>query len=471
MNEKTKLIIKNLNYTVSANFIVLLIYAILYLIIPKFLDLENYGLWQLYVLYSGYVGFFHFGWLDGIYLKLAGKEYDDVNKKELGTQFWYFLLFQSLIVLFLICLISIFIKNENFILILVLTAISLIIVNCKQFVLFILQSTNRIKEYATLSRTDRYLYIVILFIYLLNFDSFLGVIVLDIISKFIMMLWGLYVIQDILFSPREPFKKIFPVIISNIRVGSNLMFSNIASLLITGITRIFVEKVWDIKTFGQLSLILSISNMFLTFINAIGVVMFPMLRKMRRSQLPSVYLNLRNIFVPISYLALIVYPAVKIILKFWLPQYAESLIYMGILFPIIIFEGRMSLLIMTYLKTIRKERIILISNLIGLLMAIILTSISTFILKSLPVTVLSLLICIMSRCIFSEIQLTRILKINITIDIIVEVSLVSVFIISNYYFSTFIAFFLYLIFLTIYIVYKKGNIVKALQFSRRMMKY
>ncbi len=40
----------------------------------------------------------------------------------------------------------------------------------------------------------------------------------------------------------------------------------------------------------------------------------------------------------------------------WLPEYADSLQYMGILFPIVIYEGRMSLLINTYLKTIRKEK-------------------------------------------------------------------------------------------------------------------
>ncbi len=49
------------------------------------------------------------------------------------------------------------------------------------------------------------------------------------------------------------------------------------------------------------------------------------------------------------------YPS-NLFLGMWLPEYSESLKFMGILFPIVIYEGRMSLLINTYLKTLRKRK-------------------------------------------------------------------------------------------------------------------
>lgn len=96
--------------------------------------------------------------------------------------------------------------------------------------------------------------------------------------------------------------------------------------------------------------------MFLTFINAVGIVMFPLLRRTNKERLPSLFVTLRGVFVPLTYAILLLYVPVKFVLGMWLPEYSESLKFMGILFPIVIYEGRMSLLINTYLKTLRKEK-------------------------------------------------------------------------------------------------------------------
>ena len=69
MNTKAKSVIKNLYYTVAANFVTLLISVLLNLFVPKLLGVKEYSYWQLYVFYSSYVGFLHLGWVDGIYLK------------------------------------------------------------------------------------------------------------------------------------------------------------------------------------------------------------------------------------------------------------------------------------------------------------------------------------------------------------------------------------------------------------------
>ena len=42
--------------------------------------------------------------------------------------------------------------------------------------------------------------------------------------------------------------------IANIDVGIKLLFSNIASMLITGIVRYAVENSWSVETFGRVSL-------------------------------------------------------------------------------------------------------------------------------------------------------------------------------------------------------------------------
>ena len=133
MNEKAKTLFKNLNYTVTANFLVLGISIILNLFVPKFIGLTEYSYWQLYIFYSSYVGFFHFGWIDGIYLKIGGEEYNNLDKRSLGTQFYYLFIFESALALILSIYAFIFVSDFNRQIIWFATASILIIINIKTF--------------------------------------------------------------------------------------------------------------------------------------------------------------------------------------------------------------------------------------------------------------------------------------------------------------------------------------------------
>ena len=75
MNSKAIEFIKNMSYSISSNLVSLIISTIVILIIPKIIGVEEYGYWQLYLFYTSYIGFLHFGWNDGIYLRYGGKEY------------------------------------------------------------------------------------------------------------------------------------------------------------------------------------------------------------------------------------------------------------------------------------------------------------------------------------------------------------------------------------------------------------
>lgn len=61
-----KKIIKNFSYTVISNLISLIISSVVLLWVPNELSKSDYGYWQLYILYAGYVGYLSLGWTDGI---------------------------------------------------------------------------------------------------------------------------------------------------------------------------------------------------------------------------------------------------------------------------------------------------------------------------------------------------------------------------------------------------------------------
>ncbi len=86
----------------------------------------------------------------------------------------------------------------------------------------------------------------------------------------------------------------------------------------------------------------------------------------------------------------------------WLPEYTESLNFMGILFPIVIYEGRMSLLINTYLKTLRKEKTILMVNVITLVLSLLASLFVIFIIGNLNLAVGLILLSLAFRCNLAE---------------------------------------------------------------------
>lgn len=459
MNEKTKSLLKNLNYTVSANFLVLGISIILNLFVPRYIGVKEYSYWQLYVFYTGFVGFFHFGWLDGIYLKIGGEEYGKLDKRGLGTQFWYLLFFQIVLSISLIFYTELNSISGNREIILVCTSIMLIVTNIKTFILYIFQSTNRIKEYAQLSRNDRYIYIIVVVMYiLLGGKSFVFLIMSDILTKLIMTLWGMNKISDIILTKFIGFRVTISEIISNIKIGINLMFGNIASMLVMGITRVFVEQQWSIEVFGKLSFTLSLSNMFMTFINAIGVVMFPLLRRTDRDNLTNLYIHLRNLFVPFTYAILLSYIPMKHLLNIWVPSYSQSMVFMGILFPMVVYEGRMALLISTYLKTLREEKVILIVNIVTLCMSILISYVSVFIISNIYLTVVGIIVGIAFRCIFAEVLLNKKLLLKDNYDIVIETVLTIIFILSNLIPNHLYSFFIYLLFYLSYIFIKRKTL-------------
>lgn len=454
MNKKAKKIFKNLSYTVTANFATLGISILLNLFVPKLLGVTEYSYWQLYVFYSSYVGFLHFGWIDGIYLKIGGENYDDLDKKSLGSQFLYLMLLELFISGIVILGVITFELQTEQSSILILTAIESIVVIGKTYVLYIFQSTNRIKEYAQLSRNDRYIYILFLGVYFFTGGrNFYWLIVIDIFSKLLMTLWGVIQIKDMVTTKVLPLKGLASDILDNINIGSKLMLSNVASMLILGTIRFFVQHKWSIETFGKLSFTLSVSNMFLTFINAVGVVMFPLLRRTNQNQLPNLFIILRSLFVPVTYILLLFFVPAIFVLKIWLPAYQDSYIYMGILFPIVIYEGRMSLLINTYLKSLRMEKTILIVNVGTLFISVLLSLFTIYIIGNLKLSVILILFCLALRCNTAEYFLCKKMKVKLRFEPIFETILTIIFVLSNLVFNnSLVSFFVYSICLFSYLI-------------------
>ena len=470
MKRSFKDIIKNIYYSFSANLLSLLISLMTFLVVPKMISVTDYGAWQLYNFYLSFVGFFHFGWIDGIYLRYAGNTYEELDKKLLAGQYYALALLELIIGLSSFCLAINFAETEYTKNSLMIVSIVGIFVILTTFTNFILQITNRIQEYAKLISYERLLFFSLTMGYIfLGFKNYLGLLFISLLIRFLSFVFSAYLIKEVVFSKVYSLSNIVKEALTNINVGSKLMFANIASLLLLGIIRYGISQEWDIATFGKVSLTLSISSFLMVFITSVSVVMFPIIKKLNQEQLPAIYMFLRNGLSLILFGFLIFYYPMKTILSMWLPQYAESLKYMAVLFPVCLFESKISLLVNTYLKSLRQEKLMLKINWMAVCFSLLLTFLSVYCLHNLEFAIFSIVIVFAFRCILAEYFLSSLLNLSLQKDILLELSIVLLFIIVSWFIDNWLCMVIYIVGYMGYLWIKKNDIKESIAMIKKVM--
>ncbi|HEM3084904.1 TPA: hypothetical protein U0831_001662 [Streptococcus suis] len=453
-----KKLLLNSSYAITSNLLSLLVSTLVILILPKLIGVEEYGYWQLYLFYTSYVGFAHLGWIDGIYLKYGGEEYERLDKQKFFSQFIAYSLFQTIIAILIFVVGNSIDVGTNKEFIFNMLSLTLLATNLRFFVIYLLQTTNLIKESARIMILDRVLYICLLLGLIVGgIYSYKLMIVVDVIGRFISLFYGIYLCRDIIVHKLTFFKLDISEVIDNIKVGSNLMLSNVASMLVIGTVRLGIEKRWDVATFGKISLTLSISNLIMTFINAVGIVIFPMLKRTEKSELPELYVKIRTLLMPVLLGFLLLFFPLRTVLMILLPKYADSLLYMALIFPISVFEGKMALLINTYLKAFRMERTILFVNLLSMLLSVLLTIVTTFIFPNLILATLSITFLLFFRCFLAEMLLAKSLEISVALDALIEAIIAVIFIFAAWALPSLAGFLVYLVIYIIYMWIKIGS--------------
>ena len=461
-------LVKNMSYTVGSNLLSALISALMVLIVPKLVGVESYGYYQLYLFYTSYVGVSYLGWCDGIYLREGGRYYKDLNKPLYSAQFKMLGIFEIAIYLLLFTVFMFVVSDENKHYVIACTCIVAVGMCLRWFVTFILQATARIKEFAIVTISEKIIFVILVMLLMaVGYRDFKLILAADAFSKYLSLSIGIFYCKDIVFSKYVPFKTALPEVKENISAGIKLMLAYLCSMLIIGVVRFGIENHWDISTFGKVSLTLSISNMVMTAINAIAVVMYPTLRRTNSDNLPKIYGIMRIILMGAVFGVLIFYyPAYKI-LSMWLPQYTESIRYAAILFPICAYESKVSMLVNTYYQTLRLENLMMKCNMAALALSVICTLVSTMLLNSVTAAIISILVVLIFRCILSEVILSTKISVDVTKDIIIELLMTAAFIICNWYFG-FAGMIIYAFCYVIYLLVKRQDINKAFDFIKSM---
>jgi O-antigen/teichoic acid export membrane protein len=444
----------------------LLVSAMLIMILPKFISVTDYGYWQLFILYSGYVGLFHFGYSDGLYITLGGKNLKILNVSEIKQHFTIFLIFQLLFSATILLYSLYCFQDFNKLYVFIAISVFLLIENYHKLISFVLLATSNSSSYAKSVIIDKILTVIFL-LSAVGFHqlSFKLVIVIYIICRLISLIY-LMVFYKIFFPSLtnwEQFSIGLKKVIANCKLGIILTISNILGTLILASGRLVVECSWSITSFAQISLAVSLAFFIMSLISQVSLLLFPILCNAEDNIRKKILKDGSIVIGFISILGFIFYFVTYAFIKFWLPAYTESLKYLIYLFPIVLFENKTQILYTTYCKSINKLRLLLNVNIVVIIIAVILYYVAAKI-HSIDLVLVTMFAALMVRSIILNLFLYKHFNLKIDKYFYLEIIFSVTFILVNKYFGTQILFYFFLIALVgFFIIYIKD--LKSIYFT------
>lgn len=450
--------INNFSYSFGLNFISMLIRVVYIFILPKVISVADFSYWQLYYLYASFIHLLHFGLVDGIYLKNGGKFYDDLDKKNIASQFYILVLIGILSAFSIYFASKLLVLDKNKTYLITIICLDIVLMLPRTLLSAIFQATGKIKEYSIALLIETIVsFVLVLLLLVFGVRNFQFIIIADLVSKVCSLTISIMFAKDI--CSYVIIKTLnFMEALNNIKIGINLLISNLSGVIILGIAKLFIEQKWDLVTFSKVSLSLSISNMGLVVVSAVAVVLFPFVKRMGDNEKREVYIFFRKCMSFIFYIILCFYYPIVFFLKQWLPIYHDSFTYLALLAPIGIFECRWVMLSNSYLKSFRCEKSILKISVLSIVLITLISVIVVSITDKLQILLFGILFTLITRTYISDSMVCEHLNVEYTNSFKLDLFVTIIFIICNYYISNFIGALLYLIFIIIIILKHKYEI-------------
>ena len=398
---------RNFSIAMVAQMVTMLVSIATVILMPKVMDGDDYGYWQLFIFYSGYVGLATLGITDGTYLLMGGKTREELPRSRVVSQLLFCLLYQALLVVLAVPPLLLASDTPRQ-LVIVATGLFLIMYNASAHLGYVFQAIN---ETSTFSRSIILKKGIVLFgfvsLIISGAGSFLPYILVYLGSELAALAYIALRARWLLSAPLMGIGETVSAVVASMRVGMKLMIAVNAGTLVIGFARFVVDITWPIEVFGQVSFSLSIVNFIMAFIGQVSMVLFPALRRCDEDELSETYRKGEALLSVILPLALLLYWPAGALVRLWLPDYAGSLHYMAILAPLCLFDGRMNVLVTTYCKVLREESYLLMLNVASLVLCIVLCGAVAWLGGSVEAVLLAAVVAVAARSLFGEFLVTR----------------------------------------------------------------
>ncbi len=399
-------------------------------VLPGVLGVVPNGYYQVYMFYLSYIGVLHFGFNDGVYLKYGSFDYGDLPQPLFRSFMRFYVMMTGGEIL--ICLFAMMGEtdaNKRFAFFFV--TLDILVVNLSALFNYINQITDRIKMYSFAVVAEKVQIVAaVLVLILLHRVDFRLVIVCDFGAKLVVLGVNIWNDQAIVFGPHVPMRQALPECVDNISTGMKLMIANFMGMLVMGLGRFMLERFGSVRDFSLYSFAVSSINIAMMFISSVSLILYPMLCRLDRRALPGYFRMISRMLSTIIFCMMLLYfplvPAIRLLLR----KYVPVLDYLYLLFPIVIMQSKITLLVNTYYKSLRREGAMMLANLSSVGMFLLLAGPAFYFYPSVKVIVWATLITFTWRCYSSEIYLKRQMGIREYRGMIEELAMAVVFVLA-----------------------------------------
>ncbi|WP_034549675.1 lipopolysaccharide biosynthesis protein [Carnobacterium funditum] len=292
-------------------------------ILPAYLSVAEYGMYKEYTLYLSFVYIFNFGFNDGIYIKYGGKDYGEINKKELHEEHTFITLFQFIVFLCMLAF-SFIIKDLILILFSIVTLFMSIITYHQNFA----QATGNFKVYsnANIFKTIINISTILFAIFILNSSDYVIYIIMNIVTNiFIFLLYEVVFLKEYGLNFRISFKNK----VSIFKIGIFVLIANMSMTFVGNIGSWVVNFGFPIEDFSQYSFSTSMLNLILLIVNAVGLIFYNIISKNENEEMLKFT---KRILLLLGIIGGLLFFVFKVIIEVFLSKYTPALSLLSITF-------------------------------------------------------------------------------------------------------------------------------------------
>ena len=381
------------------------------LIIPKYLSTTDFGYWQLFLLYTSYVGILHLGFLNGILIKWAGRNLEDF-KEEVPLAFKFTLTEQGIIIGILVLIVwMIDLPSKEMALMVLANAL---IVNLLMFFVITAQATKRFKLITVANISKGLLFLIfILAVFFSGYQGYFPLILATIAAGLIILLLFAFHLRDNLFYHSGHRISLFQYGKDSIRIGIFVLLGNFIAILFTTIDRLTVGSFFPITQFAVYAFAMTMCGLAVVFLQAVAQVFFPYLSGSGSETRTKAYHLLRPLLVIFWAGVLAAYFPLSAWIRFYLPHYADSLPLMAILLCTVGFSGQIQILHANFFNVYLKQRTYFILASVSLIAAVALNLLVIMIFGTLTAVAVTAVISFSIWYLLNEFSLRRFVSMDV----------------------------------------------------------
>lgn len=373
---KTGKTIRDILKVSLSNILKLLSGVLVGFLLPKIIGVTDYGYYKTFTLYAAYVGLLHFGFIDGIYLKFGGKNYEELEKESFRLYSKFLFIIEFFVVLlssvaFLLTL------NGELRFIFLCLAVYCLITNIIGYYQVISQITSRFNELSLRNIFQSILIalsVIALWIIHVFYDepiSYRVYTIVYLVVNLVLSIWYIFTYRGITFGKSAKFSVNSKQVFSFFVLGLPLLVSNLCSSLILAIDRQFVNILFEVETYAVYAFAYNMLALITTALSAISTVLYPSLKKADSKSLKNNYPYLVGGILIIVFLFLIFYFPLMWFVPWFLPNYAESLPIFRVILPGLAISSAVTIVMHNYYKTEGKELLFFAKSLVVLSLSIV----------------------------------------------------------------------------------------------------